>query len=53
MIVDLPLEVAVVTGDDGLTVHASAPTQTFRTGVMPVFHRSHIVIELDRGQEPA
>ena len=42
---DLPLEFRVArVGVLGLAVAASAPTQTFRTSVMPVFHRLRAVI---------
>jgi hypothetical protein len=46
--VDLPLEVRVARDDDGaLTVSATAPTQTFRTSVLPVFHRVRVTIEAE------
>ena len=44
--VDLPLEVRVGRDAAGaLTVSATAPTQTFRTSVLPVFHRVRVSIE--------
>jgi hypothetical protein len=44
--VDLPLEVRVERDAEGaLTISATAPTQTFRTSVLPVFHRVRVSIE--------
>lgn len=46
--VDLPLEVRVGRDESGaLTVSATAPTQKFRTSVLPVFHRVRVSIEAE------
>ena len=46
--VDLPLEVRVGRDESGaLTVRATAPTQKFRTSVLPVFHRVRVSIEAE------
>jgi hypothetical protein len=46
--VDLPLEVRVGRDASGaLTVSATAPTQKFRTSVLPVFHRVRVSIEAE------
>jgi hypothetical protein len=46
--VDMPVELSL--GRDGtgrLTVCASAPTQTFETTLLPVFHRVELHMELE------
>jgi hypothetical protein len=46
--IDMPFELRVGAGDDGLVLEASAPTQVFRTTVMPTFHRIQIHLEVER-----
>jgi hypothetical protein len=49
--VDLPIELNVSVDDDGaVTLHGSAPTQTTKTTILPVFHRMSLQIVPDDGQ---
>ena len=51
--IDLPFEIAVSAADPeagqgaALTVAMSPPTQTFETGVMPVWHRLRLTISAE------
>ena len=46
--VDAPLEVSVRSDAAGrVTIGASAPTQTFETGLLPVFHRMELSMEVE------
>jgi hypothetical protein len=53
MVIDLPFELHVRQNKTGeLAIEATAPTQTYETTIMPVFHRVKVHIIIGEDEHP-
>lgn len=45
--IEMPIEVDVLAGDEGVIIGSAPPTQTVETSFMPVFHQVKLIITKD------